>query len=274
MTSTLDKLNLRPFEKRLVVGTAAVLFVVLNIWFVFPFFKDWSKTKNRMATAQDKLQKFETEVAQTSKYEAQVRALESEGLDVPQEDQAVQFLRVIQNQSALSGVNIMGTTKAMTRTNQFFLEQSQSVNVQSGEKQLVDFLYNLGSGNSLIRVRELTLGPDQTRMQLVANVQLVASYQKKPTSRTVPAAATTRPAATTTNTAAAAKPATPKSITPAVTNKTTPPATRSITLPAKTNLTPATPASLPIRTSAPPARAGVPAKTNLPAAPGATTTAK
>jgi hypothetical protein len=273
MTSFLDRLNLRPFEKRLVVGVAAILFVVLNVWFIFPFFKDWGKTKIRMATAQEKLGKFEAEVGQTSKYQAQVRALESEGLDVPQEDQSVQFLRVIQNQSALSGVNIMGTSKATTRTNQFFLEQSQTVNVQSGEKPLVDFLYNLGGGNSLIRVRELTLGPDQTRMQLVANVQLVASYQKKPSQKTAPAASATRPAAATNP--PAAKPAPAKTPAPTVaTNKSMPPPTRNISPAPRTNLTAAKPAGLPIRTAAPPARATAPAKTTLPVAPGAPTTDK
>jgi hypothetical protein len=267
MIAYLDRLNLRPFEKRLVVGVSVVLFIVLNVWFVFPFFGDWSKTQARNVTAREKLQKFEAEVANISKYEAEVNALQSEGLDVPQEDQSVQFLRVIQNQSALSGVNIMGTTKATTRTNLFFLEQSQSVNVQSGEKQLVDFLYNLGAGNSLIRVRELTLGPDQTRMQLVANVQLVASYQKKPTQKT--AAAATRPA-TATN-APIARAAAPKPTAPAVTNKVLPSATRSVTIPAKTNLTPS---GLPMRTAGPPARAIAPAKTNLPVTSRATSTDK
>ena len=45
MTSYLDRLNLRPFEKRLVVGVGAVLFVVLNAWFVVPHFSDLSQAR-------------------------------------------------------------------------------------------------------------------------------------------------------------------------------------------------------------------------------------
>jgi len=52
----------------------------------------------------------------------------------------------------------------------------------------VDFLYNLGSGNSLIRVRDLSLRPDPPRQQLSGNVKLVASYQKNPSKKPAPAA--------------------------------------------------------------------------------------
>ena len=55
--------------------------------------------------------------------------------------------------------------------------------MQAGEEQLVDFLYNLGSGNSQIRVRDLTVRPDPPRQQLLAQVKLVASYQKRAAAR-------------------------------------------------------------------------------------------
>ena len=52
----------------------------------------------------------------------------------------------------------------------------------------MDFLYSLGSGNSLIRVRDLTLRPDPPRQQLSGTVKLVASYQKNPPKKAAPAA--------------------------------------------------------------------------------------
>jgi hypothetical protein len=66
-------------------------------------------------------------------------------------------------------------------TNQFFLERAQAISVVGGEPQLVNFLYGLGAGNSLIRVRALTLRPDPPRYQLNANMTVVASFQKKAT---------------------------------------------------------------------------------------------
>jgi type II secretory pathway component PulM len=192
MTSYLDKLNLRPSEKRLVVVVGAVIFVVLNFWFVIPRFSDWTRVKNRMAQARQKLAMFEAEARQLKNYQTAVRNLESEGASVPREEQAAQFQRAIQTQSAQSGVQIISTSKLTSQTNQFFLELTQLVGVQATETALVDFLFNLGAGNSLIRVRELTLRPDPTRMQLTAQVKLVASYQKNlPTRSTTPAASTT-----------------------------------------------------------------------------------
>jgi hypothetical protein len=60
------------------------------------------------------------------------------------------------------------------------VEQVQNITVLATEEQLVDFLYKLGTGASMIRVRDLELQPDQPRQRLVANIKLVASYQKNP----------------------------------------------------------------------------------------------
>ena len=188
MTNPLDRLNLRPFEKRLVVGVAAVLFIVLNAWFVFPHFSDLAKARDRRAEALKKLERWQVEINQEPAYKKQIRELESEGQAVPAEDQQNQFSRAIQMQQAQSGVNITSTSKQTVRTNQFFLELTQQISVESGEAQLVDFLYNLGSGNSLIRVRDLALHPNPPRQQLSGNVKLVASYQKNPPKKAAPAA--------------------------------------------------------------------------------------
>ncbi len=181
--------NLRPFEKRVFVGVTALVFIVFNAWFVIPHFSDWSQMKVRMAAAQKKLAAYQNEVAQTNKYTAQVRILEGEGLSVPPEEQSVQFLRAVQSQAQQSGASVTAFSRQTFRTNQFFLEASLSISVLSGEAQLVDFLFNLGSGNSLIRVRDFTLRPDAPRMALNSNIKLVASYQKKPSARAAAAAA-------------------------------------------------------------------------------------
>jgi len=46
------------------------------------------------------------------------------------------------------------------------------------DEQLVNFLYKLGSGASMIRVLDLDLQPDAPHYHLSANIRLVASYQK------------------------------------------------------------------------------------------------
>ena len=43
MKSAFDRLNLRPFERRLVVAVGTVVFVVLNLVFVWPYFDERGK---------------------------------------------------------------------------------------------------------------------------------------------------------------------------------------------------------------------------------------
>src|SRR6266404_3709242 len=183
--------GLRPFEKRVVVGVATGLFAVFNLWFVLPHFSDLGRMKKRMEEAQWTLQVRQTAIAQKPMYEEEIKKLQREGLDVPAEEQALQFQRTISDEEMRVGVNPISTGRILTRTNEFFLEQTQTINVQSGEQPLVDFLFNLGSGNSLIRVRDLVLHPDpQTRQQLAGAIKLVASYQKNPSKSVVPGSRT------------------------------------------------------------------------------------
>ncbi len=178
--------NLRPFEKRVVVGIGALFFLILNMIFVFPHFSDWGSFQERTKVARKKLGDYQTEVARTNEYVRAIKTLEGEGGDVAAEDQSWQFNNTVNSQAGQSGVKITSGGTIKTSTNQFFVEKSMSINVEAGEQQLVDFLYNLGSGaNSQIRVRGLNVHPLQPARQLLAaNITLIASYQKKPPVRT------------------------------------------------------------------------------------------
>ncbi len=190
--------SLRPLEKRLVVGIAAVFFLVLNWLFVFPYFSEWGKLQDRMWEAQRKLRTYSAEIAQTNAYWAAVRQMEKQGESVPAEDQALHFQNIVNSQAGQSKVRLLSTGRINFQTNQFFVELSQTISIESREEQLVDFLYNLGEGESLIRVRDLSLRPDGPRQQLVASVTLVASYQKKAAAKPSSAPAQgTRPPPTT-----------------------------------------------------------------------------
>jgi Tfp pilus assembly protein PilO len=174
--------QLRPLERRLAVGVLVILIVVLNWVFVWPHFSDWGKLRQRGDDARRKLNLYQAAIAQTPTYEAQVKGLQSKGEFVPPMDMSINMLRTIQSQSAQSGVGIINTSRQMTRTNDaFFVEQFQNITVLGDDKQLVDFLYKLGSDASMIRVRDLELQPDAAKQHLNANIQLVASYQKNAT---------------------------------------------------------------------------------------------
>ena len=219
--------RLTSLERRFLVGVVVIVFLVLNLLFVWPRFGDWSDAKKRLETARQTLAAFQAEIQQKTSYQAQVTSMENEGERVLPEDQTIEFLRTINAQALQSGVSILGTARQTGQTNQFFLVQAQTITVQSGEKQLVDFLYNLSSRSSMIRVRALSVHPDPPRLQLSANITLVASYQKKsapraaaPTAAAAPPATPSKPAPTTTNATAAKSATPPKSAAP--TNSATP----------------------------------------------------
>jgi Tfp pilus assembly protein PilO len=171
--------QLRPLERRMAIGVLVLLLLVLNYVFIWPHFSDWGNLRRRGADAQTKLALYQAGIAQKPAYEKQVQSLESSGDVVAPENQSVNMLRTIQNQSAQSGVSIGNISRQLTRTDDpFFIEQVQNINVVANDEQLVDFLYKLGSGASMIRVLDLELQPDAAKQRLNANIKLVASYQK------------------------------------------------------------------------------------------------
>ena len=173
--------HLRPLERRLAVGVVVVLILVLNFVFIWPHFSDWSKLQGRLKNAHDTLASYQAAIAQATNYQAQVKSLEGQGEFVALEDQAINFMRTIQAQAEASGVGRANYSRSIMHTNDaFFIEQVQNINVVATDQQLVDFLYKLGSGASMIRVRDLELQPDGPRLHLNANIRLVASYQKNP----------------------------------------------------------------------------------------------
>ena len=230
--------RLKPVERRFVVGVAVLLFIVLNIFWVWPHFSDWGNLQRRLESVRLQLKNYEAVIQQKPTLQSELTKLQGGGLAVAPEDQATEFFRAIQTQAMENGVGFIGNSRPTSRTNnQFFVEQVLTVQVQATENQLVNFLYNLGSDNSMIRVRSLSVHPDQSRQQLNANITLIASYQKKPKTTTPAPAASARTAQPATK-PAAPKPAAPK---PAVTK---PAATKpAATTPPTTKPAPAKPAA-------------------------------
>lgn len=174
-----EKINLRPSERRLLVGVAVVLFVVINIWFVWPHFGDLQKVQNRRASALKQIGMFNEEIGKKAERETEVARLESATGEVAGRDRAIQLMSAVQKKANAHHVGITRQSKLMTRTNEFFIEQSQNVTTLSGESELIGFLYDLGSGSSTIRVRDLTLRPEPQRFKLSSTIKLVSSYRLK-----------------------------------------------------------------------------------------------
>ena len=185
--------QLKPGERRWVAGIGLALFVVLNYIFVVPHFSDWAKAQGRMQRAENLINQYQNELKNRPVYEAKIKTLQSDGgSEVQDVEQAIDFIRFYDSRARSNNVQVINNSRLMTRTNDpFFVDQEMQLNVQGKESQIVNFLYSLGAGNSIVRVRTLSLRPDSSHQQINANVNIVASYAKKPAARPV----TTAPAA-------------------------------------------------------------------------------
>ena len=185
MTSLLDKLNLRPNERRLVVVVAVVVAAFLYYFLVWPQFGEWKKLRKKGEEAELSLKRFDKEIARTAEYQKELEALQRKGGQrVETGAQDIDLQRNVYSIAAANGVN-PGTYTASkspasgARTNAWFEEMAGSIQFVAEEAALVNFLSALGSGDSLIRVSTMTLSPDQPRQRLMATMTLVASYPRK-----------------------------------------------------------------------------------------------
>ena len=160
---------------------------------------------------------YRAELKNKPSYEERVRELQSDaGSEVTQEDQAIDLIRFYTSRANSNNVQVINNSRISTMTNDpFFVNNEMQLSVVGRESAIVNFLYSLGAGNSIVRVRSMSLRPDSTHQQINANISIVASYAKKPPVRNTSAAA---PAAGKTA-APAPKPATPAAKPAGQTNK-------------------------------------------------------
>ncbi|HXJ61983.1 MAG TPA: hypothetical protein VNU68_35545 [Verrucomicrobiae bacterium] len=270
MSSLFDKLNLRPQERRLVVIVGIVVFVALNFWLVIPMFGEYGRNGQRILDVKKRLKTYQDEISKKNTYEKELRQLETSGVYIPTEEAGLRMSQEISSQAALSGVTITSMTQMQRnvqtggKTNAFFDEAAVTVNVNSGEKELVEFLWHLADKETLIRAKSMTVGPDPSRMRLQGQITLVKSFQKRPTKATATTASTAASTAANTTASNTAKPA-------AVTKTQPPPKTNAPGAP-KVATPVAKPAAAPPQTpstgSKPLPHAAAPAAPNVVPPPG------
>ena len=194
MKSLFDRLNLRPQERRLVVIVLMVIFVLLNMWFVWPYFGDWGRVENEIQKNRTTLEKYQREIANRPKYEARQKELETTGSEMLASETDLQ--RIIEAQAAGANVQLGRRTPLRgqgVKTNQFFQEGGLAIDFTSGGKEVVDFLVGIAAQNAMIRVRDMNLRPDPTQTKLSGTMTFVGNFQARPSTnqpaRSVAAAA-------------------------------------------------------------------------------------
>ena len=187
MMQWLDRLNLQPHERRWLLIGLVIVALVLNYWLVWPYFAEWTQVGIESQKLTDNRNRYFSEIGKKAAYETKIKDLQKVGAEVIQEDQANRLQSTLITQAASTGVQasnfrpLVTSARVAGQTNAFFDEQQMTFDLNATEPELVSFLYALGAGDSLIRVRDMSrlrLDPSQTR--LTAQITVVASFQKKP----------------------------------------------------------------------------------------------
>ncbi len=181
MNSLFDNLNLRPGERRLIVGVAIVTFIVLNFWFVWPHKDDWRAATTELNDARDKLEEYQDTAGKLDSTSRELSKVESGGAALIAKDESVHLLRTIQTLTTRHKVTVSSydpQTENSVGTNDFFIERTLPIRFNStDDTNLVNFLVAVGSDESLIRVRDLIIQADRERSKLEGRIALVASYR-------------------------------------------------------------------------------------------------
>jgi hypothetical protein len=191
MLRLFDRLKLTPAERRLVMVILAVVFVVLNYWLVWPRFSDFQTLSDDIEAIERKRKVYQAEIDRRPTYEVMLRKLQAAGSVLPIGEERIQFRSDMEKVAREVGLavprwgEVLQERSSGSSSNAFFEAISLAMNQVSGtEEQFVDFLYRVGTDNSTIRVKELTLMPGnfdpraQGKTNLVGTVKLVASVQK------------------------------------------------------------------------------------------------
>jgi hypothetical protein len=181
MTRWFDRLNLAPTERRMAIVGLCVMGLLFNYWFIWPYFAEWDIMVRERTKLEGQKQIYFKEVSKKSTLEKLLKELEGAGGQVLPEEQANRVQQGITAAAATNGVNLGRVSPQIASLRMSSSKDTNFLDLTSKEEGFVNFLYALGSSDSMIRVRDLSrLRVDNSGQNLSASVTFVASFQKKP----------------------------------------------------------------------------------------------
>jgi hypothetical protein len=182
MNAWWKNLNLTAQERKFVVVVGVAFVLVLNGLFIWPQFGKWKGVKEELGDKGKLLSEYQAQIDGLPKLKAKLAGLETNSTSLTvTADPGTHFQRTVQSlaQQKRFFADSWGTpTVNRNSTNKFFEEHSMTLRFSNtGEKELIDFMYGLSEGNSSVRVRDFSVRPDGSKTKLQGQLVLVASYQ-------------------------------------------------------------------------------------------------
>ena len=177
MTGMLDKIGVKPQERRPVIFLLMGFFVIGNVaWgvmgpdlFELKQRRDGFLSQNKSIAGLDKrLKNLKTEVKTLRGMEDMKFAT---GVD-----HARNLMDTLEKKARRSGLNITRSRKGSARSSKEFEEFKRIITFESDTIELVDFLKNVSEEQSMIRVSDMKIIPTPDRRKLKVDLTFVASF--------------------------------------------------------------------------------------------------
>lgn len=188
MNSLFDRYNLNAYERRLIGGVLLGIFFVVNLMLVGPKFSEWGEVRAQRESAQQKLRVYQVVLNKRGGLEERLAKLESSGMKVLPEERASKLFELIQQklrENKLPAAGLQDNRPSSRAGNlrkpkeEFFEQNTYSLNINADYKQLIDFLVAIGGDEDLmIRVGRLHI--ELAGHQLNCRITLIANYQPQP----------------------------------------------------------------------------------------------
>lgn len=182
MSAWWNSLNLSAQERKFLIFVAITIVLVLNFLLIWPQFGRWSEVNNDLEAKAKLKEEYNAKIAEMPKLKEKLSSLETNSTSLMiTSDPGTHFQRTVQTLARQKGffADSWGTPSVnRSSTNKFFEEHTMMLRFSNtGEKELIDFMYGLSEGNSSVRVRDFAVRPDGTKTKLAGSLTLVASYQ-------------------------------------------------------------------------------------------------
>ena len=184
MTGMLDRIGVKPKERRPVIFLLMGFFVLGNVvWGVMgPDLFELKKRRDGFLNQNKSIAGLEKRLKNVKTEVKTLRGMEDVRFATG-EDQARKLMDTLEKKARRSGLNITRSrgSQGSARSSKEFEEFKRTISFESGTIELVEFLKNVSEEQSMIRVSDMKILPTPDRKYLRVDLTFIASFPKAET---------------------------------------------------------------------------------------------
>lgn len=184
MISFLDKLNVRPEERRYVLaGIILVFLLIASLWVVMSAKGQYALLSKKLREITEKTEMWQKVAKNLDQFSQKVEGLKGNAEALGSMEKASEMFQTVRRRATESGLEVTGTqfdTRQRKEDEEFFDQLKMKIDFVSGNRELVLFLDKLTDEMARVRVQDMDLQPDgRDRKRLRGNIKILANYARE-----------------------------------------------------------------------------------------------